>query len=330
MEAAEIILPGQVELEIQAPQNLMQFNGQTVIKEELGIYIESANIRRSRMDHVLFQGPPGVGKTTLAEIISRELGVNMRQLTAPMIEKPSDIVHVLAGLDERDVLFIDEIHRLNIRIAELFYPVMQDFRLDVIIGGDADGRVESIPLPPFTLIGATTHSGKLPKPLLDRFHIQLTLELYTDEEMALVVPQSAGKLNLELTPKAVSAVIRCSRGTPRIANAILNRIRDHATVQKVSKLEADFVEGVLSRLGYDKEGFSKRDRLYIRMLKDSTRPMGLKTLAASLNIPEETIENEIEPYLLRKNIVIRTERGRTLSKMMRNPFSQLAQTTMGF
>jgi len=330
MEAVEIILPNQVEVEIQAPQNLSQFNGQSTIKEELEVYIKSANMRRSRMDHILFQGPPGVGKTTLAEIISRELGVNMRQLTAPMIEKPSDIVHVLAGLDERDVLFIDEIHRLNIRIAELFYPVMQDFRLDVIIGGDADGRVESIPLPPFTLIGATTHSGKLPKPLLDRFHIQLTLELYTDEEMALVVPQSAGKLNLQLTPQAVSAVIRCSRGTPRIANAILNRIRDHATVQNVSKLEGDFVEMVLSRLGYDQQGFSKRDRLYIRILKNSARPMGLKTLAASLNIPEETIENEIEPYLLRKNIVVRTERGRTLSQMMKNPFSQLAQMTMSF
>lgn len=330
MEAAETIFSGEVEVEIQAPQTLRQFNGQSVIKDELEVYIQSANIRRSRMDHILFQGPPGVGKTTLAQIISRELGVNMRQLTAPMIEKPSDIVHVLAGLDERDVLFIDEIHRLNIRIAELFYPVMQDFRLDVIIGGDADGRVESIPLPPFTMIGATTHSGKLPKPLLDRFHIQLSLELYTDEEMALVVPQSASKLNLQLTSQAISSVIRCARGTPRIANAILNRVRDHATVKNVSKLEVDFVDNVLTRLGYDKDGFSKRDRQYIRLLKDSVRPMGLKTLAASLNIPEETIENEIEPYLIRKNIVIRTERGRTLSKMMRNPFSHLAQMTMAF
>lgn len=330
MEISEIAAFDAPAAAIQAPQNLKQFNGQSVIKEDLQTYIESAKIRNSPMDHVLFQGPPGVGKTTLAQIIAKELNVNMRQLTAPMLEKPSDIVHVLAGLDERDVLFIDEIHRLNIRMAELFYPVMQDFRLDVIIGGEADGRVESIPLPPFTMIGATTHSGKLPKPLLDRFQIQLALELYTDEEMVLVVRQSADKLQLNFSPEAVMAVIKCSRGTPRISNALLNRIRDHATVKRITDLDEAFVVDILTRLGFDREGFSKRDRQYIKLLKGSSRPIGLKTLAASLNIPEETIENEIEPHLIRKEIVARTDRGRTLSKLMKNPFSKLAQMTMGF
>ncbi len=214
MESFEItdeIQSDMTPLEIQGPQSLSEFNGQSALKENLEIYIHSARARSDRLDHMLFHGPPGLGKTTLAEIISKELGVGMRQLTAPAIEKPSDIVHVLAGLEERDVLFIDEIHRLPIKVAEMLYPVMESFRLDIIVGTQGEGRVESIPLPPFTLIGATTHLGKLPAPLSMRFHIQMALDLYNDEELALVLKRAASKLAISLDDAAIGAICRCSR-----------------------------------------------------------------------------------------------------------------------
>lgn len=316
--------------EIQGPQSLAEFNGQSGIKENLKVYIKSALLRNDRIDHILFHGPPGLGKTTLAEIISKELGVRMRQLTAPMIEKPSDVVHVLAGLDDRDVLFIDEIHRLPVKIAELLYPVMQDFRLDLIIGNEQEGRVESIPLPPFTLIGATTHSGKLPGPLSMRFPIKLGLDLYTDAEMHLVLKRAAQKLKLVLDDAALDSVCRCSRGTPRIANGLMARIRDFAVVDHITSIDQPYADSVLTKLGYDEHGFSVDDRRYMKLLRTSVRPMGLRTLSASMNVPEETIENDIEPYLMRLGIVVRTERGRTLSAQAKNPFGKLAQKVLAF
>lgn len=316
-------------LEIQGPQLLSEFNGQSALKENLQIAIHSARARADRLDHMLFHGPPGLGKTTLAEIISKELGVGMRQLTAPAIERPSDIVHVLAGLEERDVLFIDEIHRLPIKVAEMLYPVMESFRLDILVGTQGDGRVESIPLPPFTMIGATTHLGKLPAPLSMRFPIKLALDLYTDEELALVIARTARKLAITFAPEAVAAVCKCSRGTPRIAIALVRRIRDFAVFHATPLVGRELAEMALKKLGFDHLGFSDIDRRYIKLLRENSRPMGLRALSATLNTPDETLETEVEPYLLRKGLIVRTEKGRTLSKAARNPFSDLGQLTLG-
>lgn len=311
-----------VELEVPRPSSLREFNGQSALKENLEVYIQSAKMRQAALDHLLFHGPPGLGKTTLSQIISKELGVNMRQITGPSIQKPADIVTILVGLEERDVLFIDEVHRVPQSAAEMLFVAMEDYRLDLLVGEEGQGRAVSIPLPRFTLIGATTHRGKLPDAFNERFTIQFPLELYTDEELAYVIRRAAQMLNLKVDETAIMEVARCSRGTPRVALGLMKRIRDFALVQEVGEITLEFARLCLDKQGIDKDGLNKTDRRYLKLLKETLRPVGLKTLASTLSEPEESLETKVEPYLLRRGFITVTDRGRTLSKQMRNPFTQ--------
>jgi Holliday junction DNA helicase RuvB len=315
-------IPDSTELEVPRPSSLREFNGQWALKENLEVYIQSAKIRQSALDHLLFHGPPGLGKTTLSQIISKELGVNMRQITGPSIQKPSDIVTVLVGLEERDVLFIDEVHRIPASAAEMLYVAMEDYRLDLLVGEEGQSRAVSIDLPKFTLIGATTHRGKLADALSQRFEIQFALELYTDEELAQVIKRAARMLDLKMQDAAVMEVARCSRGTPRVALGLMNRIRDFALVNEIDEIHLPFARTCLDKQGIDKDGLNPTDRRYLKLLKDTLRPVGLKTLASTLSEPEESLETKVEPYLLRRGFIAITDRGRTLSKQMRNPFTQ--------
>jgi Holliday junction DNA helicase RuvB len=310
------------ELEVPRPSSLQEFNGQSAIKENLEVYIRSARIRSAALDHLLFHGPPGLGKTTLSQIISKELGVNMRQVTGPAVQKPADIVTILVGLEERDVLFIDEVHRIPAPVAEMLYVAMEDYRLDLLVGEEGQGRAVSIPLPRFTLIGATTHRGKLADALSQRFEIQFALELYTEAELVHVVTRAARMLDLHMDQGAVNEVARCARGTPRIALGLMNRLRDFALVDEVEAIDFSFVRRCLDRQGIDQEGLNPTDRRYLKLLKETLRPIGLKTLASALSEPEESLETKVEPYLLRRGLITITDRGRTLSKQMRNPFTQ--------
>lgn len=312
------------ELEVPRPASLAEFNGQSALKENLSVAIHSAKERGAALDHILFHGPPGLGKTTLAQIISKELGVNMRQITGPSIQKPADIVSILAGLDERDVLFIDEVHRVPAIAAEMLFVAMEDFRIDLLVGDQQDqGRAISVPLPHFTLVGATTHRGKLPTAFNDRFTIQFPLELYTNEELAFVIERAASMLNLNMDHEAVTEVAGCSRGTPRIALGIMKRIRDYALYRGVTLITQEFARETLTKLGIDRHGLNATDRKYLKLLKDTIKPVGLKTLAASLAEPIESLEMNVEPYLLRQGYIMVTNSGRTLSKQMRNPFTQV-------
>ncbi len=309
-------------LEVPRPSSLQEFNGQSAIKENLEVYVRSARMRTAALDHILFHGPPGLGKTTLSQIIAKELGVNMRQITGPSVQKPSDIVALLVGLEERDVLFIDEVHSISKDAAELLYVAMEEYRLDLLVGEQGEGRAVSIPLPKFTLIGATTHRGKLPDALSQRFQIQMALELYTEAELAHVVSRAARMLELNIDTAAIHEVSRCARGTPRIALGLMDRIRDFALVDGVAAIDVAFVRKCLDRQGIDKEGLNPTDRRYLKLLKETLRPIGLKTLSSALSEPVESLETKVEPYLLRRGLITITDRGRTLSKQMRNPFTQ--------
>lgn len=299
---------------VPRPKTLAEFNGQSAAKENLTVYISSARIRSAPLDHVLFDGPPGVGKTTLAQIMAHELGAGFKTVSAPSLKQPSDVFSMLSTLEERDVLFIDEIHRLPITLEENLYTAMEDFCMDLVVGEPGNSRIVRVPIPPFTLIGATTRRGMLSQPLRDRFGISVRLELYTEAEMKLVIERAAGKLGLSIAAAAVGSLAARSRGTPRIGLKLLNRVRDHAVAAGRSDVTTSDVDTAMQRLGIDSEGLDESDRRYLSVLKDRFKggPVGLKSLAMALTETEETLENTVEPYLLMKGLIDRTARGRVL------------------
>jgi len=299
---------------VARPSSLAEFNGQGAAKSNLQTFLESARRRQSHLDHVLFFGPAGLGKTTLAQIVAGELGVGFRQVGAPAIEKTSDLVALLGTLDERDVVFIDEIHRLPPKIEEVLYIAMEDFRMDLIVGEGAEARALPLPLPKYTLIGATTNPGRLSTPLRDRFGIKIRLEPYTDGEMETVLERAAPQLGLELAPGTALEIGRRSRGTPRIGLGLLNRIRDFAVTAGRPVVSVDDAREYLRALGIDTEGLNETDRRYLSLLRKNyrSRPVGVKTLAAALNESVDNLEDSVEPYLIRKGFIEKTSTGRRL------------------
>jgi len=297
------------------PQSLKDFIGQKQARENLEVFIGAARARAEAMDHVLFFGPPGLGKTTLAQIVARELGVNFRATSGPVISKAGDLAALLTNLQERDVLFIDEIHRLNPAVEEVLYPAMEDFQLDLIIGEGPAARSVRIDLPPFTLVGATTRSGMITKPLRDRFGIPTRLEFYTTEELTEVVRRGARLLELRMTEDGAREVAARSRGTPRIAGRLLRRVRDFALVAEKDVVDAPHADAALTRLQVDNLGLDTMDRRYLKCIGETYTggPVGIETLAAALSEPRDAIEDIIEPYLMQVGLVQRTPRGRMLS-----------------
>ena len=297
------------------PKTLAEFVGQAGAKDNLRVFIESARSRREAMDHVLFFGPPGLGKTTLAQIVARELGVGFRATSGPVIGKPGDLAALLTNLEEGDVLFIDEIHRLNPVVEEVLYPAMEDRALDLIIGEGPSARSVRIDLPPFTLVGATTRQGLLTTPLRDRFGIPVRLSFYTVEELERVVVRGAALLGLGMDPEGAREIARRARGTPRVAGRLMRRVRDFAHVAGDSQVTRALADDALTRLEVDSLGLDAQDRRYLHMIADIYRggPVGVETLAAGLSEPRDTIEEVIEPYLIQLGLVARTARGRCLN-----------------
>ena len=298
------------------PVELDDFIGQEKVRQNLRVFIEAARGRSDALDHVLFYGPPGLGKTTLAQIVARELGVNFRATSGPVIAKAGDLAAILTNLQSGDVLFIDEIHRLNPAVEEILYPAMEDFQLDLIIGEGPAARSVRIDLPQFTLVGATTRSGLITTPLRERFGIPMRMVFYTPEELELIVSRGARLLGLELTTDGAMEVARRSRGTPRVAGRLLRRVRDFAVVDGDAEVNAKIADAALNRLDVDAEGLDAMDRRYLRCIADNYGggPVGVETLAAALSEQRDTIEEVIEPYLIQQGYIMRTARGRVTTK----------------
>ncbi|NHO33713.1 Holliday junction branch migration DNA helicase RuvB [Acetobacter fallax] len=300
------------------PQTLADFTGQKASRENLGIFIEAARARDEALDHVLLHGPPGLGKTTLAQIVARELGVGFRATSGPVIQRAGDLAAILTNLQPRDVLFIDEIHRLQPAIEEILYPAMEDFQLDLIIGEGPAARSVRIDLAPFTLVAATTRAGLLATPLRDRFGIPLRLVFYTPDELKLIVARGARKLGFGLTDAGAYEIARRSRGTPRIAGRLLRRVRDFTSVgnRTGEPVGAELADAALTRLEVDSIGLDSMDRRYLMRIAEyhNGGPVGVETLAAALAEARDTIEDVIEPYLIQEGLVLRTSRGRVLGE----------------
>lgn len=313
---SSIVLPEDSNEGSLRPRTLNEYIGQERAKENLRIFIQAAKMRGEALDHVLLHGPPGLGKTTMAAVIANEMGVNMRITSGPTIEKPGDLAALLTNLQPNDILFVDEIHRLNRSVEEILYPAMEDYAIDIIIGKGPSANSIRLDLPRFTLIGATTRSGQLTAPLRDRFGVNLRLELYTPAELQKIVVRSAGILNIDIDPSGADEIARRSRGTPRIANRLLRRVRDFAQVTANGMISREVADEALGRLEVDHMGLDTLDR---RMLSSIITyygggPVGLETLAATINEEAITLEDVYEPYLLQQGFLTRTPRGRCVTR----------------
>jgi Holliday junction DNA helicase RuvB len=297
------------------PQKLTEFIGQEQARANLNVFISAARARNEALDHVLFVGPPGLGKTTLAQIVARELGVNFRATSGPVIAKAGDLAALLTNLEERDVLFIDEIHRLNPAVEEILYPAMEDFQLDLIIGEGPAARSVKIDLAKFTLVGATTRAGLLTNPLRDRFGIPIRLNFYAEAELELIVNRGARVLGIGMTPEGANEIARRARGTPRIAGRLLRRVRDFAHVEKAQAIDRKLADRALLALEVDGAGLDAMDRRYLTTIAVNYGggPVGVETIAAALSEPRDAIEEIIEPFLIQQGLVQRTPRGRLLT-----------------
>lgn len=297
------------------PKMLSDFTGQGDVCDNLKVFIQAAKGRNEAMDHVLFFGPPGLGKTTLAQIIAHELGVGFRSTAGPMLSKAGDLAAILTNLQPHDVLFIDEIHRLSPTIEEVLYPAMEDYKLDLIIGEGPSARTVQIELPPFTLVAATTRTGLLSAPLRDRFGIPLRLNFYPPKELSVIIARNARLMHMEMTGDGIQEIAERSRGTPRIAGRLLRRIRDYGAVAGGGAIDQKLVRESLDRLGVDQFGLDQQDRRYLEQIAYGYKggPVGIETLAAGLFEQRDTIEEVIEPYLIQQSLIARTPRGRVLS-----------------
>ena len=298
------------------PQALDEFIGQAEARANLKVFIESAKRRGEAMDHTLFHGPPGLGKTTLAQIMSRELGVSFRMTSGPVLAKAGDLAAILTNLEARDVLFIDEIHRLNPVVEEILYPALEDFELDLVIGEGPAARTVRIELQPFTLVGATTRLGLLTTPLRDRFGIPTRLESYTEDELFTIVERNARKLGTPADEGGAREIAKRARGTPRIAGRLLRRVVDFAVVEGDGRVTRDLADNALTRLGVDKLGLDGADRRYLRLIAENYQggPVGIETMSAALSESRDALEEVIEPFLLQQGLIQRTPRGRMLAQ----------------
>jgi Holliday junction DNA helicase RuvB len=306
------------------PRSLDEYIGQSKAKENLKVFIDAARGRRETLDHVLFYGPPGLGKTTLANIVAGEMGVNIKSTSGPVIEKPGDLAAILTNLEEGDVLFIDEIHRLSAVVEEILYPAMEDYQIDIIIGQGPSARTIKLDIPHFTLVGATTRAGLLSSPLRDRFGVIARLEFYDHEELAMIVHRSAALLKVPIVAEGEIEIARRSRGTPRIANRLLRRVRDFAQIKGDGTITRPLADMALTRLEVDQSGLDHMDRLILLTIieKFSGGPVGLETLAAAVGEEKDTIEDVIEPYLLQQGFLNRTPRGRIATDLAYRHFQR--------
>jgi Holliday junction DNA helicase RuvB len=297
------------------PQKLDDFIGQAALRENIGVFIQAAKGRRQALDHVLLFGPPGLGKTTLAQIIARELGVGFRATSGPVIARAGDLAALLTNLQPHDVLFIDEIHRLSPAVEEILYPAMEDYQLDLIIGEGPAARSVRIDLPPFTLIGATTRSGLITRPLRERFGIPLRLQFYAPDELQEIIRRAAAKLAMPLTEDGAGEIASRARGTPRVAGRLLRRVRDFAAVAGKTSIDAKAADAALAKLEVDRMGFDAMDRRYLTLIADhyGGGPVGVETLGAALSEQRDVLEDVIEPYLMQQGLLQRTPRGRMLT-----------------
>lgn len=312
-------LPSEVNLR---PKSLQEYVGQEELKRNLRVFIEAAKARSEALDHVLFHGSPGLGKTSLAHIIANELKVNINSTSGPVIERPGDLAAILTSLQPRDVLFIDEVHRLNHVVEEILYPAMEDFQLDIIIGQGPSARTMKIPLPPFTLVGATTRAGLLTPPLRERFGVVLRVEFYSPEDLRKIVQRSAKLLDIPISDDGALEISGRSRGTPRVANRLLRRVRDYAQVEAQGVITQEVAKGALDMLGVDGRGLDKMDRHIMLTIiqKFNGGPIGLDTLSAAVSEEKDTLEDVYEPFLIQMGYIKRTPRGRVATKLAYSHF----------